>query len=64
MKKFKHLDETGYTYPQHLKISLGYCFTFAKLSFYSAVHAVYPDIFTTRATEGIKDLYKTISKKN
>ena len=64
MKKFKHLQETGYTYPQHFKISFGYCYTFAKLSFCSAIHAIYPDVFTKTGTDGIKKLHNKISKKN
>tara|TARA_E500000331_G_scaffold245508_1_gene235922 strand:+ start:127 stop:321 length:195 start_codon:yes stop_codon:yes gene_type:complete len=64
MKKFKHLEETGYSYQQHFKIALFYSYVFFKLACCCIIHALWPDFYTTTATDKIKKIYKDISKKN
>ena len=58
MVKFKHLENTGYTYAQHFKRSLRFSIRLLLLSFYALIHAIWPDVFKTTVSQEITDLYK------
>lgn len=60
--KFKHLEETGYTYRQHFFVSIRWSFRMFKLGFFAFVHAFLPNIFTTKVSESILDYAEKIKK--
>jgi hypothetical protein len=56
--RFKHLEETGYSYRKHFVISMTWCVRMAKLSLCAFVHGFWPDFYTTTVTENIKKYAK------
>jgi len=59
--KFKHLEETGYSYPEHFKIAFLWGIKMLNLSFYSFIHAFWPDVFTYTVSENIKKYAEEIN---
>jgi len=60
--KFKHLEETGYTYTRHFNVSIRWAFRMSKLALCAIIHAFLPDIFTTKVSESILDYAEEIKK--
>ena len=52
----KHPNEVGETYFQHMRCALGFHFTLLRLSLCALVHAVFPFLCETTASDGIKQL--------
>lgn len=51
--KFKHLDETGYTYRQHFCVSMRWSVSMFKLSACAFIHAFIPDLCTDTVSKSI-----------
>ncbi|OUU26783.1 MAG: hypothetical protein CBB97_07135 [Candidatus Endolissoclinum sp. TMED37] len=60
--KFKHLEETGYTYRQHFFVSTMWSLRMFKLGSFAVVHAFLPNVFTTKVSESILEYAKEIKK--
>ena len=60
MIKFKHLEETGYTYHQHFIRSSGFAIRFYTLGLYAFIHAIWPDALKNAVSEEIERLYKDL----
>ena len=60
MIKFKHLEETGYTYYQHFLRSSGFAIRFYTLGLCAFVHAVWPDVLKDVVSKEIENLYKEL----
>ena len=58
--KFKHLDETGFTYFEHFKISSRWSIRMLKLSCCAFAHSFWPDVHTTTVSDSIKKYAKEI----
>jgi hypothetical protein len=56
--KFKHLEETGYTYYRHFVRSVRFAIRFYVLGLCAFVHAIWPDAFKDVVSEEIEALYK------
>ena len=52
----KHPNEVDETYFQHMRCALGFHFTLLRLSLCALVHAVFPFLCETTASDGIKEL--------
>lgn len=61
MVEFNHLQEKSMTYFQHLICALGIAARMGVASTKTAIHAVYPDVFTTAATDFHAELGKLLS---
>ncbi|MHA2021004.1 MAG: DUF6356 family protein [Candidatus Thorarchaeota archaeon] len=52
----QHLEESGYTYFEHMKRSLSFSLRFAIGSLKCFVHGIIPDVFVTSATDIAQEL--------
>ena len=52
----KHPQTVNETYLQHMRCALGFHCTLLRLSFAALVHAIFPFLFKTTASDGIKKL--------
>lgn len=61
MNKWKHhLEETGWTYRQHLMHGLHQCKHLATLTFVGLIHSFIPGIWPNKAPLGIYKLYRSM----
>ena len=58
--KFKHLEETGYTYRQHFYVSMRWSMSMLKLSSCAFVHAILPDLYTETVSKSILEFAEKI----
>ena len=56
MIKFRHLEESGYSYFQHFKRSMKLAFRLHKLAICATIHAVYPGLLCQTVSRGVHDL--------
>lgn len=61
--KFKHLEETGYTYGQHFRISIRWATRMFVLSTAAFTHAVWPDVFSRTVSTKIKEYNEEINPR-
>ena len=61
---FSHLRDVKMTYFQHLKVSLGYSYSFMTGSIKAFIHGVFPDMYTTSTSDLIRKLHKDIESHN
>ncbi len=61
--KFKHLEETGYTYGQHFRISIRWATRMLVLSTAAFTHAVWPDFFSRTVSSKIKEYNEEINPR-
>tara|TARA_B100000886_G_scaffold29223_1_gene18487 strand:- start:375 stop:569 length:195 start_codon:yes stop_codon:yes gene_type:complete len=59
---FTHPKKVCMTYFQHFKLSLNFCYLFAKGFFKSLIHAVLPDIFITSTTDINNEIKKLLDE--
>jgi len=52
----KHPNSVGETYFQHMKCALGFHYTLLRLSLCAFIHAIFPFLCETTASDGIKEL--------
>ena len=60
----KHPKEVNETYLQHMWCALKFSITLYYLSYIALVHAIFPFLFKTTASEGIKKLNDCMKKRN
>jgi len=60
----RHLREQKLDYIDHLIQAWGYSYQFAKGFVYSFIHGLYPDLFTTDATNLIRTMYMDVLAKS
>jgi len=61
--EFNHLIESDMTYSEHFKRSMYISGTLLSAAMKNVVHAIYPDTFTTSASEAVEELYKFLFPK-
>ena len=60
--KFKHLEETGYTYKEHFYVSMRWSVSMFRLSACAFVHAFMPDLYTETVSKSILAYAEKIKK--
>lgn len=60
----KHPKSVDETYLQHMWCALKFCVTLYYLSYIALVHAIFPFLFKTTASDGIKKLNDCMKKRN
>ena len=61
---FRHLEEVGETYLQHLWCCIKYIFLFTGLAIIILIHGLVPFILTTTASDKIKSLNDDLDCRN
>jgi len=59
----EHLKSVNETYAQHFKVGIKIAFLMILGGFQAIIHAVYPGVFKTSASDKIKKLHNTISDR-
>ena len=60
----KHPKEVNETYLQHMCCAFKFHYTLLRLSLCALVHAIFPFLFKTTASDGIKTLNDCMQKRN
>ena len=60
----EHPKTVNETYLQHMWCALKFCVTLYYLSYIALVHAIFPFLFKTTASDGIKTLNDCMQKRN
>ncbi len=64
LSSFSHLLENKMSYCEHFSRAMHISFTMALASMKNCIHAFYPDVFTTSASDTVKYLNDTIFAGN
>ena len=60
---FNHLKQTNETYFQHFKESINISYKLLKASSFAFIHAFYPDIYQTSASNICRDIIKNVDQR-
>lgn len=60
----KHLDETGATYWEHFKFAIRIGFIMILAGIFTMIHAIYPNVMTTIASDVVKKLHALLNEKD
>ena len=63
-KSREHLDQASENYFKHMGVSLTISFQLLIGSLVAFVHALLPSLFTTSASNKIKELYEFVENRN
>ncbi len=55
-----HPKQVGETYLQHMQTAFGFAHQFIKCTFFCSVHAIFPWLYTTRASSEMTDLHQKL----